>query len=124
MSSLWTPDGEQPVQSGADAPESLTEEELAERMDTLRQQIANTPVEQIVSQSAYQFFEIAALHLSVIPPQLAQARLAIDAFGLLVEGLEGRLGDDGDTLKDGLQQLRMAFVQVSEAGDPAPPVEA
>ena len=55
-----------------------------------------------------------------MPPQLDQARLAIDAFGLLVEGLEGRLGDDGTTLKDGLTQLRLAFVQMSEAGD-APP---
>ena len=61
-------------------------------MEALRQQIASTPVEQIVAQSAYQFFEIAALHLSFVPPQLDQARLAIDAFGLLVEGLDGRLG--------------------------------
>ncbi len=120
MSSLWTPDGEQPVGQPATAPEELTEEELAERMDALRQQIANTPVDQIVSQSAYQFFEIAALHLSVIPPQLDQAKLAIDAFGLLVEGLEGRLGPDGESLKEGLAQLRMAFVQVSQAGA-APP---
>ncbi len=120
MSSLWTPDGEQPVGQPATAPEELTEEELAERMDALRQQIANTPVDQIVSQSAYQFFEIAALHLSVIPPQLDQAKLAIDAFGLLVEGLEGRLGPDGESLKEGLAQLRMAFVQVSQAGAAQP----
>ncbi len=120
MSTLWTPDGEQPVGQAATAPEELTEEELAERMDALRQQIATTPVEQIVSQSAYQFFEIAALHLSVIPPQLDQAKLAIDAFGLLVEGLEGRLGPDGETLKEGLAQLRMAFVQVSQPDDPPP----
>ena len=118
MSSLWTPEGEKPVERGPEPPETeLTEEELAERMDALRQQIAQTPVEQIVAQSAYQFFEIAALHLSVIPPQLDQAKLAIDAFGLLVEGLEGRLGPDGDTLKDGLTQLRLAFVQVSQSGD-------
>lgn len=121
MTSLWTPDGEKRVDPSPNEPESLTEEELAERMDALREQIANTPVEQIVSQSAYQFFEIAALHLSVIPPQLDQARLAIDAFGLLVEGLEGRLGPDGDTLKEGLAQLRMAFVQVNQTGDPASP---
>jgi hypothetical protein len=121
MTSLWTPDGEKPVSQGDSAPEELTEEEIAERMEALRQQIATTPVEGIIAQSAYQFFEIAALHLSLVPPQLDQARLAIDAFGLLVEGLEGRLGPDGETLKDGLQQLRMAFVQMSQAGDPAPP---
>ncbi len=122
MSSLWTPDGEKPVDRPAaplEDPAELTEEELAERMDALRQQIAQTPVEQIVAQAAYQFFEIAALHLSVVPPQLDQAKLAIDAFGLIVEGLAGRLGADGDTLKDGLTQLRLAFVQVSQPG-PAP----
>jgi len=120
VSTLWTPEGEKPVDRGPEPAETeLTEEELAERMDALRQQIAQTPVEQIVAQSAYQFFEIAALHLSVIPPQLDQAKLAIDAFGLLVEGLEGRLGPDGQTLKDGLTQLRLAFVQVSQSGEPA-----
>ena len=124
MTSLWTPDGEKPVDRGAPAPEDLTEEEIAERMEALRQQIATTPVEGIISQSAYQFFEIAALHLSLVPPQLDQAKLAIDAFGLLVEGLEGRLGPDGDTLKEGLAQLRMAFVQVAKAGDPAPPADS
>lgn len=124
MSTLWTPDGEKPVDTGAPAPEELTEEELAERMDALRQQIATTPVEGIIAQSAYQLFEIAALHLSVVPPQLDQARLAIDGFGLLVEGLEGRLGPDGDTLKDGLAQLRIAFVQVNQAGDPPPSADS
>ena len=122
MSSLWTPDGEKPVERADSAPaeplEELTEEELAIRMDELRQQIAGTPVEQIINQSAYQFFELGALHLSVVPPQLDQAKLAIDALGLLVEGLQGRLGPDGETLKDGLAQIRMAFVEVSKAGDP------
>jgi hypothetical protein len=120
MSSLWTPDGEKPVSRDEPAAEELTEEEIAERMDALREQLASTPVEQIVAQTAYQFFEIAALHLSVIPPQIDQAKLAIDAFGLLVEGLEGRLGPDGQTLKDGLTQLRLAFVQVSQADASAP----
>ncbi len=123
MSTLWTPGGEKPVSQQPDGPtepvEELTDEEIAERMDALREQIANTPVSQVVSQSAYQFFEIAALHLSAVPPQLDQAKLAIDAFGLLVEGLEGRLGPDGDTLKEGLAQLRMAFVQISQG--PLPP---
>ncbi|HVE93592.1 MAG TPA: hypothetical protein VNB24_01635 [Acidimicrobiales bacterium] len=128
MSSLWTPGGERPVQrpdqSAAPAPEDmaedgLTEEEIERRMAELRDQLAQTPVERIVAQAAYQLFEVAALHLSVVPPQLPQARLAIDAFAALVEGLAGRLGPDGDALQDGLTQLRMAFVQVSR-GPEAP----
>jgi hypothetical protein len=121
VTSLWTPDGDKPVGSDETPAEELTEEEVAERMEALRQQIATTPVEGIIAQSAYQLFEIAALHLSLVPPQLDQARLAIDGFGLLVEGLEGRLGADGDTLNDGLAQLRLAFVTVSQALDPEPP---
>ena len=48
-------------------------------------------------------------------PNLEEARLAIDALGALVEGLENRLGEHEATLKDALHQIRMAFVQVSRA---------
>lgn len=96
-------------------PEELTEEELAERLEALREQLAQTPVDQVIAQSAYQFFEIGALHLSVIPPQLDQAKLAIDALGLLVDGLGDRLGPNAATLLEGLTNIRMAFVQVSQA---------
>ena len=120
MSSLWTPEGEKPVGRASEASqeppvEELSEEEIAERMDALREQLAQTPVDQIVAQSAYQFFEIGALHLSLIPPQLEQAKLAIDALGLLVEGMGDRLGPNFATLKEGLTQIRLAYVQVSKS---------
>jgi hypothetical protein len=108
---LWTPDGEKPV---AAAPEELTEEELAQRLEALREQLAQTPVADIVAQSAYQFFEVGALHLSVIPPQLDEAKLAIDSLGLLVEGLGERLGAAAPTLREGLTNIRLAFVQVTQ----------
>jgi hypothetical protein len=45
--------------------------------------------------------------------------VAIDALGALVEGMAGRLGDEEQALRDGLGQLRMAFVQLSgSAGEP------
>lgn len=122
MSTLWTPEGEKPVGRKPESPaadaerlEDLTEEELASRMEALREQLAKTPVAQVVSQSAYQFFELGALHLSLVPPQLDEAKVAIDAFGLLVEGLGQRLGPDAAALADGLTQLRLAFVQVSQS---------
>ncbi|MEY2418558.1 MAG: hypothetical protein QOG90_1238 [Actinomycetota bacterium] len=111
MTGLWTPDGEKPV---AAAPEELTEEELAQRLEALREQLAQTPVADIVAQSAYQFFEVGALHLSVIPPQLDEAKLAIDSLGLLVEGLGERLGAAAPTLREGLTNIRLAFVQVTQ----------
>ncbi len=126
MSTLWTPEGERPIARASSASaepvgeplEELTEEELAERMEALRDQLAQTPVAHIIAQNAYQLFEIAALHLSLVPPQLDEAKLAIDAFGLLVDGLGDKLGENSTTLKDGLAQLRMAFVQVSQGGSP------
>ena len=113
MSGLWTPEGERPVEN---APEELTEEELADRLEALREQLAKTPVADIIAQSAYQFFEVGALHLSVIPPQLDEAKLAIDALGLLVDGLGARLGASAATLQEGLTNIRLAFVQVSQGG--------
>ena len=121
MSSLWTPEGEKPVGQAAEEPlEELTEDQVAERMEALREQLAKTPVGEIVAQAAYQFFEIGALHLSLLPPQLDQAKLAIDALGLLVDGLGPQLGPNAETLKEGLTQIRLAYVQVSKTATAAP----
>jgi hypothetical protein len=139
MSSLWTPGGERPVErqpqegsQGPTAPASqgpppsappgagaeLTEEEMRAQLDDLRQQLAEAPPEVVIANHAFGLFELAAVHLSLQPPQLEQARLAIDAFAALVEGLEGRLGEAEQQLRDGLAQLRMAFVQIRGSGGP------
>src|SRR6516165_6537689 len=135
MSTLWTPSGERPIRrdppapptappgsqgpggGGGDpgAPQDLSEEELRAQMDELRDQLAKTPAEVVVANHAFGLFELAALHLSLQPPQLDQARLAIDALAALVDGLGSRLGDASPQLSDGLSQLRMAFVQIHAA---------
>ena len=136
MSTLWTPGGERPIKrepeaaggaspSAASGPSPAsgqvrqpTEAEMAEQMEQLRDQLARTPAEVVVANHAYGLFELAALHLSLEPPQLEQARLAIDALGYLVEGMGARLGAPGEELGDGLAQLRMAFVQISASDRP------
>ena len=123
MSSLWTPGGERPVshepaaeQPGPSGPgREPTEEEMRREMAELQEQLARTPAEVVVANHAYGLFELAALHLSLNPPQLDQARVAIDAFACLVEGMGPRLGPASEELGAGLAQLRMAFVQVSAA---------
>jgi hypothetical protein len=60
-------------------------------------------------------YELAAIHLSAQPPRLFEAALAIDAVACLVEGLEGRLGDEEATLKLALDNIRIAFVQMKDA---------
>lgn len=92
-----------------------TEEELRAYAAHLRQQIAETPASAFVIQAAVQFFEVAGVHLSLQPPQLPEAKLAIDAMGALVEGLAGRLGDDEPQLRDGLAQIRLAYTQIHAA---------
>jgi hypothetical protein len=84
-------------------------------MEELRDRLAQTPAEVVVANHAFGLFELAALHLSLQPPQLDQARLAIDALAALVDGLGSRLGDATPQLSDGLGQLRMAYVQIHAA---------
>jgi hypothetical protein len=124
MSTIWTPGGERPVgrpepepqpvpSGGADVGgEELSDDELQARMEQLREQLAHTPAELVVANHCYGLFELAALHLSLQPPQLDQAALAIDALGLIVEGLAGRLGEQEQQIREALAQLRMAFVQI------------
>src|SRR5262249_20158476 len=139
MSSLWTPGGERPIrraepeetsrsgptQTASTAPgagpreaRELSPEEQAAQLQQLQEQPARTPVEVVGANHAFGLFELGALHLSHQPPQLDQARLAIDGLAALVEGLAGRLGEHEPQLKDGLAQLRLAFVQIRAAQRP------
>lgn len=123
MSTLWTPDGERPVGRSQEPPPQPTAEpsdaELQAQMAELQEQLAKTPAEVVVANHAYSLFELAALHLSLRPPQLDQARTAIDALGALVEGMRGRLGEGEASLVDGLAQIRMAYVQIRGEAEPA-----
>ena len=93
--------------------------ELEAKMAELRGQLAQAPAEVVVANHCFGIFELAALHLSLQPPKLEEAQLAIDALGALVEGLTGRLGDEEQQLRDGLAQLRLAFVQIKAASSTA-----
>jgi hypothetical protein len=93
----------------------MDEEALAEQVDAMRAELADAPVEVVVANHCYGLFELAAVYLSQQPPLLSQSRLAIDALGCLVTGLEGRLGESEEQLKDGLSQLRLAYVQIDGA---------
>jgi hypothetical protein len=90
-------------------------------MAELRRQLAETPAALVVANHCFGLFELAALHLSLQPPQLGEAQVAIDALGAVVEGLTGRLGPEETQLKEGLAQLRMAFVQLKAASSATAP---
>ena len=123
MSTIWTPGGERYVPpKGSEEPPRRAEpprgdrgEPSQEELEALRDQLARTPAAVVVANHCMGLFELAALHLSLSPPQLDQAQLAIDAMAALVEGLAGRLGDAERQMKDALAQLRLAFVQLRAA---------
>lgn len=125
MSSIWTPGGEHPVGDderrrppappGTPGPGAEpTPEEAARYVAELEAQLLQTPVAVIIRDHAATFFQLARLHLEQPEPDLAQARLAIDAMAALIEGVGDRL-PDGQTLTDALAQLRLAFVQIHGA---------
>jgi len=126
MSSFWTPAGEHevpgdPLGDTDDGPEPDLEAEgeldpetaaaLEEELLQAQQQLLSVPAAQIVSNHLIGLFELAALHLRVDPPNLDEARLPIDAMGLVVDNLGHKL-PDGPTLTAALQQIRLAYVEV------------
>jgi hypothetical protein len=138
---LWTPGGEYPVDrdrdavggggptaddaedpfAGLSADERTRLEEIAAEMDEVRRQLASVPAAVVVANHVMGLYELAAVHLSQEPPAFEEGRLAIDAMGAVIEGLEGRLGENEPTLRDALGQLRLAFVQLKARSEPGAP---
>lgn len=145
--SLWTPDGERRVEdpasdstqpnagpaAGADpvtaaafgGPEQeLTPEQeeqaraMAHELAEARSRLLETEVSTVLTNHALGIYELAAIHLTAEEPNLTEAQLAIDGLAALVEGLQGRLGEGEQTLRDALHQAQMAFVQRSSQSRP------
>jgi hypothetical protein len=142
--SLWTPGGEHevprpapsdppPPSGGAGAAPALdldpeTEaalaamspeeraqaEQMIGEMAQARAEIANTPAAVVVANHAMGLYELAAIHLSQQPPNLPEAGIAVDALAALTKSLEGRLGENEATLNQALNQLQMAFVELTK----------
>jgi hypothetical protein len=111
------PPGSPPAGSdgGAAGDEPVDDDALAAEVEAMRAQLASAPVEEVLANHCYGLFELAAVYLSQQPPLLGQARVAIDALGCLVTGMEGRLGENESALADGLRNLQMAWVQIDGA---------
>ncbi len=80
-----------------------------------RARLVDVSAATVVANHAIGLYELAAIHLSAQPTDLAQASLAIDALGGLMSAVGSRLGDDGATLEQALTTIRMAFVNLSGA---------
>ncbi|MGH8998677.1 MAG: hypothetical protein ACRDY7_04735 [Acidimicrobiia bacterium] len=138
MSTIWTPSGEytprsegEPNTPSAPPPppgpppggpgREPTPEELEEAAAQVKA-ILGQPVVEHVASHVMGLFELAALHLErraytggAEAPDLAEASLAVDAMAAVVEGLGERLGRYRPSLEQALSQLRLAYVQASQA---------
>lgn len=91
---------------------------VAQMAETERQ-LATTPADVVIANHAMGMYELAAIHLRQDPPNLSEARLSIDALSVLLDGLQGRLGQNEQTLNQARVQLQQAFVAVSGEAAPA-----
>ncbi len=112
-----------------------------EAMRQLREELAAAPVGDVVAQAAAHLATFAYVRLGLPPEQnqrfrdLDAARVLIDAFGGLIDGARGRLGQGETELRQVLAELRMTYARMAsaeelpEAGEdagaerPAPPEE-
>ena len=134
--SLWTPDGEHEIdRSSSENPiadieedtnledlpgfDELTTEQqeqaraMAAELAAARQRLSQTPAAEVIANHVMGIYELAAIHLSDENPKLNEAQIAIDAMTGIVGSLEGRLGENENVIKDALQQIQMAYVQVA-----------
>jgi len=95
-----------------DSDDSTALSDAQEALEDARRRIAEAPAQVVVVNHLMGLYELAAIHLSAVPPKLDDASLAIDALAALVDKLGDRLGDDINTMRDALANIQLVFVQM------------
>ncbi|MGY6502273.1 MAG: hypothetical protein ACXIVQ_15420 [Acidimicrobiales bacterium] len=101
--------------------------QMIAQMNESRRQLLEAPAAMVVANHAMGLYELAAIHLGSGSPDLVQAKIAIDAFAAILDAVGDEMGDDGQTLRDALAQIQLAYVQVravSEGAGQEPTPEA
>ncbi|MCB1004466.1 MAG: hypothetical protein KDB35_09820 [Acidimicrobiales bacterium] len=94
---------------------------MEEELRRVRAEIAGTPAVDIVANHAIGLWQLAVLHLNPEagqPLRLAEAAVAIDAMGGMVDALGDRLGEHAEPLRGAVTQLRLAFVEIQRQVSP------
>ena len=87
-------------------------------MRAMAQHIAETPSLEWVLNTAVTLANVAGTKMDL--GAVADAQMAIDALGALVDGLGNRLGTAEAPLRQTLAQLRMAYAEMIVPPPPAP----
>jgi hypothetical protein len=98
------------IDEGSDESTALSDAQDA--LEQARRRIAEVPAQVVVVNHVMGLYELAAIHLSSVPPKLDDAALAIDGLAAMVERLGDRLGDDASTMRDALSNIQMVYVQM------------
>ncbi|HBQ52601.1 MAG: hypothetical protein EB144_00555 [Actinobacteria bacterium] len=93
----------------SDNPTSDQDKAMAEA----RARLAETPAKVVVANHVIGLYELAAIHLGANPPRFEDARLAIDALAAIVDSLGSRLGEEHETFKDALANIRLVYVKLT-----------
>ncbi len=102
-----------------DEPGPLSEEELLERLqeEMRRITVPDYLAHLLVSLSSMAFQRLGLTPDTAAERDLAQSRMAIDAFEALANVLSSRLGEqDASMYRSTVHQMRMAYVRASDAG--------
>jgi hypothetical protein len=91
----------------------MSQDEFAAERAALERELAAAPAEDVIANHCFGIFQLAALYLTQSPPDLAKAKLSVDALGAIVDALGSRLGESASTLQAALAQVRLAFVELS-----------
>ncbi len=89
--------------------------ELVAQMAEAQQRLAGAPADDVVANHAMGLYEFAAIKLGSEPPQLADARVAIDALGAMMEAVGDDLGRHTEALTEALDSIRVVWVQINDA---------
>jgi hypothetical protein len=98
--------------------------ELVAQMAEAQQRLAGAPADDVVANHAMGLYEFAAIKLGSEPPQLADARIAIDALGAVMDAVGGHLGRHTEALTEALDSIRMVWVQINDAMASEPPADS
>ncbi|MDG1844766.1 MAG: hypothetical protein P8J01_00065 [Acidimicrobiales bacterium] len=131
--SLWTPQGEHDIPeetpSEGDAISDVGElpgfddlspdeqeqaRAMAAELADARKRLSEAPAAEVIANHVMGIYELAAIHLSNQPPSIDEAKVAIDAMAGIMSSLSGRLGQNESVLREALQQIQVAFVQISD----------
>lgn len=107
--------GIDPTALSAEEREQL--EAFVTQMAESQRRLAETPASELVANHAMGLYELAAIKLATAPPQLDDAKLAVDSLRALVESVGDRVGEHADALRQALTTIQMAWVQTRDQLD-------